>query len=116
MAKPGDRMDDDKEASKSNNQLVTPVKEEDYDCQTPTSKDHKIQSPRFHLPPPPPCKRRRRSTEDGKGEVIVYDQRTMEEGFAAINEVLSFIDQGVFSWFTGRRSSIRENEGEAMKV
>ncbi|KAI3799344.1 hypothetical protein L1987_34637 [Smallanthus sonchifolius] len=74
MAKPGDRTDDAQsinEPSKSNNdQHIAPEEDADNGCQTPTSDDHKILPPRFHLPPPPPPhkllqKRRRRSSDDG---------------------------------------------------
>lgn len=75
MAEPiHDQKDDydDGEASKSNKNKVVPPKEledviDDYNCQTPTSDDHKIK-PRSSPPPAPRKilqKRRRRSSDDG---------------------------------------------------
>ncbi|KAL7614746.1 cyclin-dependent protein kinase inhibitor SMR1 [Lactuca sativa] len=69
MAQPSDRKDDDEASESKHNQLVAQEEDGDYDCQTPTSDDHKIQPPRFSLPPPPPPrkllqKRIRRSSVD----------------------------------------------------
>ncbi|KAI3520566.1 hypothetical protein L1887_10015 [Cichorium endivia] len=83
MKKTGDRMDGNDDASKSNNQLVAPQEDDGYDCQTPTSDDHKILPQQFHLPPPPPRKllqkKRRRSSEEGSTAEFFEQSRRKEE-------------------------------------
>lgn len=82
MVKAVDRKDEDNddEASKSNNnRLLEPEEDDDFNCQTPTSDDHKIHP--LRSPPPAPHKllrKRRRSSEEGP-KVEFFEKTRREE-------------------------------------